>query len=369
MGFFDALGGIANGIIGGIITSNENRKQYNRQKSLLQMQQDYNTTMWNANNEYNTPQAQYQRLLDAGVNPAAAVNSLTGGQSTQVATPTAPTPAYVGNPGDSAMQGLSVFSQFLQAMANVNKTKADTKLAEAQTALAEKDANVRDAYNNLTVEKLQVEINNVLANTGLTYSQKSELDYQVSEMLPVLKQKTEQERQNLAQDYINKIQDLANLIKQGNFLDEQSRTQRAQQVLLGEQANTQREQQQLIREQTRSTGFQADVQSVHSTLASSYGVDISQDLTHVLVELSLAGHADLVPEVVRIMTGTTVDTGAAIVDQLGSQVLDAAGSVVNGVIDHGRKHGLLKYWPGLKSTLSPGGSSFQSISNPLPRLR
>lgn len=42
------------------------------------MQNSWNERMWNEMNEYNTPEAQIQRFLEAGINPAAAVASVTG---------------------------------------------------------------------------------------------------------------------------------------------------------------------------------------------------------------------------------------------------------------------------------------------------
>ena len=43
---------------------------YGFQKKLAAQQNEYNLNMWNLQNEYNSPQAQMQRLEDAGLNKA-----------------------------------------------------------------------------------------------------------------------------------------------------------------------------------------------------------------------------------------------------------------------------------------------------------
>ena len=51
--------------------------------------------MWNEMNEYNTPDAQMQRFLEAGINPAAAVAAVTGGPNTTTE------PTMPGNPSQA----------------------------------------------------------------------------------------------------------------------------------------------------------------------------------------------------------------------------------------------------------------------------
>lgn len=46
-----------------------NEKQFGQAKELQQIQNDYQTEMWNKTNEYNSASAQRQRLEDAGLNP------------------------------------------------------------------------------------------------------------------------------------------------------------------------------------------------------------------------------------------------------------------------------------------------------------
>ena len=71
-----ALGSVASGLI-------QNQKNID----LARQQREWDLKMWKENNSYNTPSAQVQRLRDAGLNPALAMqNGLLGsGMSSQTA--------------------------------------------------------------------------------------------------------------------------------------------------------------------------------------------------------------------------------------------------------------------------------------------
>ena len=106
-----ALGPVGTGVgalvggIGNLIGTNSANKQ---NMKLQKQQQDFNVQLWNMQNAYNTPEAQKQRLLAAGLNPW---------QMTDVANPsgsanTAPqsvAPAQVQplNYGNAIMSGIS----------------------------------------------------------------------------------------------------------------------------------------------------------------------------------------------------------------------------------------------------------------------
>lgn len=58
MGLWGAIGSVASSIIGGYAQRSENKRAYER-----------DVAMWNMQNAYNTPAAQMERLKDAGLNP------------------------------------------------------------------------------------------------------------------------------------------------------------------------------------------------------------------------------------------------------------------------------------------------------------
>lgn len=51
------------------VAAASNRRQYKNQIKAMEQQQAYNKELWDYQNAYNTPQAQMQRLQDAGLNP------------------------------------------------------------------------------------------------------------------------------------------------------------------------------------------------------------------------------------------------------------------------------------------------------------
>lgn len=70
--------------------TNKTNKQMNDDNNQLQMdlwnqQKEYDYKMWQENNAYNTPEAQVQRLKDAGINPALALGNISTGESSSTA--------------------------------------------------------------------------------------------------------------------------------------------------------------------------------------------------------------------------------------------------------------------------------------------
>lgn len=92
------------------------------------MQNSWNERMWNEMNEYNTPEAQIQRFLDAGVNPAAAVASVTG-------TPNMTTMAQTGASSATAQGDLGEIG----ANANIRFSESENLQAQKEVAEAQKD--------------------------------------------------------------------------------------------------------------------------------------------------------------------------------------------------------------------------------------
>lgn len=70
--------------------TNKTNKQMNDDNNKLQMdlwnqQKEYDYKMWQENNAYNTPEAQVQRLKNAGINPALALGNISTGESSSTA--------------------------------------------------------------------------------------------------------------------------------------------------------------------------------------------------------------------------------------------------------------------------------------------
>lgn len=88
------LASVLGGLIGssGQSSANEANLQATRETNaqnykIFQEQLGYNTQMWNAQNEYNTPKHQRQMYENAGVNPYFALGNITSGQAQQIIAP------------------------------------------------------------------------------------------------------------------------------------------------------------------------------------------------------------------------------------------------------------------------------------------
>ena len=66
------------------------RENNQAQRELFHEQMAYNTDMWNKQNQYNLPVNQVQRLLAAGINPAAVYGNGTMSEAGQLTAPNAP---------------------------------------------------------------------------------------------------------------------------------------------------------------------------------------------------------------------------------------------------------------------------------------
>lgn len=118
--------------------------------------------MWNMENEYNTPANQLQRFLDAGINPAQAVDAVTSGQNTagslQPGQNPSQAPDLMSMMGNSANNSLG--QQLLQAQVDVQKAqqeniKADTGLKKSQDVGQQIENVNRQEIINSTLRAMQ----------------------------------------------------------------------------------------------------------------------------------------------------------------------------------------------------------------------
>lgn len=109
--------------------------------------------MWNAMNEYNTPDAQIQRFLDAGINPAAAVSAVTGGpnETTEPTMPANPSaaPDMSGLFGDSLSRGY----EMKQMSSQIDVNEAQKKDLEASANL-KKSQDIGQQIDNMNKQDI-----------------------------------------------------------------------------------------------------------------------------------------------------------------------------------------------------------------------
>lgn len=131
-GAIGAIGNIAGSLIGA-----------SSAKKIAREQNEYNQEMWRMQNEYNTPRAQKQRLIDAGLNPALMYQN--GGVSN---TAESPAPA-----SDAAVQSSNYIMDGVRgagtALQNMMHNAAQLEQMEAQTELLRSQARKTDGETRL----------------------------------------------------------------------------------------------------------------------------------------------------------------------------------------------------------------------------
>ena len=119
------------------------RENNQAQRELFHEQMAYNTDMWNKQNQYNLPVNQVQRLLAAGINPAAVYGNGTMSEAGQLTAPSAPNlqQAHV-SPYEFDFTGVSqavnAYYQNQLINAQKKKTNAETQHTEFMTMEANK---------------------------------------------------------------------------------------------------------------------------------------------------------------------------------------------------------------------------------------
>lgn len=146
--------------------TNEDNRQFQEETNLQNHQWALEAAQWEY--EHNKPQRQYADLMAAGITPAAAAQKISGANvSYSPATAVAPQnqPKSTNMLNDSLQQVISDignFSNIAQAQASADKLVAETHV-----------------ITETGVNKAIAEIDNILTNTELSYSQKNVADSQV----------------------------------------------------------------------------------------------------------------------------------------------------------------------------------------------
>ena len=111
------------------------RLQTEQNKELAKYSYDLNLEQWNAQNAYNTPQAQMQRYMEAGLNPNLMYGQGSSGNAS--ASPQMPTvTAGRHTPKMPKMDMLAMFNNQRQVDASVSNLNARTSLTDLQSSTA-----------------------------------------------------------------------------------------------------------------------------------------------------------------------------------------------------------------------------------------
>lgn len=186
--------------------ADENR-QFQREERLAAQQ--FNLDMWNLNNKYNSPVEQLKRAQAAGINPNDAINGMKGATSQPVTT----TPMS----GNMASSSGSIAANLLTQDAVLDNLIQDAVGKKIQNSYAPR-------LNDRALKQADEDIKATAAKRGLDEANAK----QILEMLPLLKNKTGQEIEEIkarafaAVEQANKaVAETDNIKKQGEIIDKQ----------------------------------------------------------------------------------------------------------------------------------------------------
>lgn len=225
--------------------------------------QDWNLQQWNRENEYNSAKSQYDRLILAGMNPATALQTLSGSDNTANQLATSPQSGSMASPPGSIAGSLA------DLIGNSANTFWQNELLRQQTIGKGIENSYAPKLNEAQLKQIEADVQEKVSKKELNETEAK----QIKELLPHLVGKTKMEIEEIKQS-VNKLIAETNLIKQSTKSEEQ-RTQ-------------------LTEEQKESTHQDVIRQKWENVFRTKFGIDPHDDLGSQLVQLALNGDIDKV---------------------------------------------------------------------------
>lgn len=159
----------------------ENQKTREYNLNLAKMQNQWNLEQWNRENDYNTPEAQMQRLADAGLNPDLFYqNGVSGMTAASSPSMTAGAPA---TPQDmSALGQKKTVGQAMQEGLQSALIGAQIRLANAQADKTEEEAEGQGLKNQNILALDKATLDKMLADTELSKEKKKEVTQNIENL-------------------------------------------------------------------------------------------------------------------------------------------------------------------------------------------
>lgn len=173
------VGSVASAIISNSQAKKNAQQAFENQKKLMALQQQYAVENWNRENNYNTPSAQKERLVAAGLNPDLMYgNGATGLQAGSIASPTAPSAPMAQTVSFSNAVSDAVLAA--QGIAAAKKAGAETIGKEIENDFNQKtlDDRIKKAaldnkWTEQQIKKAEEEVNNLQQQYGMLVAQQN----------------------------------------------------------------------------------------------------------------------------------------------------------------------------------------------------
>lgn len=371
MAWYDTLGAGAIGVVGNFLSGEKNyeyqqramREQMAWQEKMNAQQQDWQEMMWNKTNEYNTPDAQMQRLKEAGINPNVMYNGAgTMGSAQMASQPETPGAPSGFNPGFDLTSGLA---QTALLEAQKKNIEADTEKKEEETK-GQGIVNERgEMENSVWMTNWNVDVALRKSQIDLNKQQRDNLQFQFDVLFPQEEEMNEKQIDLLCGTGQKLAQEVVNLKKEQNLIEQKTRTEQAQQGVLAAQQDQIKATEAQIKEQTRGIRNENDVNEIIAKLSKETGIDVSklQSIEQINLMLVRAGYNE--EQIEAFWDATRGDLSAQFGNMLKRAFVDgsAYGSIATGagvvVGAKGIGKGIQKFGV-KKSNVNPGDGKWMS---------
>lgn len=173
---------------------NQQNNQFNAQQAAINRQfqteereaaQEWNYSMWQEQNEYNSPEQQYNRLIAAGMNPSTALQMLSQTGNTAGSVATTPQPGSVASAAGVAQPGSMI--------ALAAKNAAETSLIKGETESVAIENLWKPKEKARILANLEAENKEIISRTNLNDKQAE----QVEKLTPNLVKRSQLELRQL----------------------------------------------------------------------------------------------------------------------------------------------------------------------------
>lgn len=252
----------------------------------------WNREQWELENEYNDPANQFKRLVNAGLSPSAAaqaigVNPSSTQQSANASGSPAPTsPSIAGDIGNIIG---GTWSDFWR-----------NELLKSQVEGQNIENNFAPAMNEARIKECEASIREKLSSGALNEARATE----ISEMLPLLKNKTQTEILDIQKKWDLLIQEIEVAKANVQKIEAETATEEQRTKFVEQQTKE-------SKERTDQTQYENIVKKVEARLAEDFGILPNSDKSQMIVQGVLSGHGD---DVIKATCQTALDSFNASVE-------------------------------------------------------
>lgn len=352
------IGGIAGGamnLIGGLLNQRAQRKENEKarqyQTAEREAQNQWNLDMWNKQNEYNTPQAQMQRMLEAGINPAAAAQGISGsnqsaGSVQGASNGGAPNNSLpdnglgrlgdaIGNSVNSALNAQTLAQGIQKQAVEIRKQEIENEIVGEELAIRKNERYESDATLNDKIKSVQNMADKAVADKQI--SQETAEIVRLTAPFVIGKSAEElnklREEVRIAEGQVRQIdENIKNTIEQRKAIAQQIKTLRAQEAnynastgLMQEQALTEEKQQELLALQAQEKELTNQLQALEVERKQI----MTDNIKNLGIDPSLPSYEKMVQSWSKV--GESSDDNINVLSSLGYSLdwlLDRAGGII-----------------------------------------